>query len=136
MIRIQAEKVDVRVDRNAQTQRDLPIPNIIEIDQNKTIDLESLTKNNKIRNYSHGHKRIETSDPTVKGVLSSRTTIDVPPIHNPNIRTNYASKKFGKKKEEKLKINLSSLNGKAIISEDLLSRPHSLEDKSSKSFQT
>lgn len=107
MIRIQADKVDVRVDRNAQTQRELPIPNFIELEQNKTIDLESLTRNNKIRNYSHGNKRIETSDPLVRGVLSSRTTIDVPPIHNPNIRTNYASKKFGKKKEERLRVNLS-----------------------------
>ncbi len=94
-----------------------------------------MTRNNKIRNYSHGHRRIETSDSSARGILSSRTTIDVPPIHNPNIRTNYASKKYGKKKEEKLKVNLSVLNGKAIISEDLLSRPHSLDEKNSKNFQ-
>lgn len=81
------------------------------------MDIEAITKNNKIRNYSHGHKRIETSEPQIaKAPFTSRTTIDIPQIHNPNIRTNYASKKFGQKKTEKLRVNLSELNGKAIIS--------------------
>ena len=48
--------------------------------------------------------------------LSSRTTIDIPQLHNPNVRTNYANKKFPRRKEEKLKLNFSELHGKAVIS--------------------
>ena len=62
--------------------------------------------------------------------LSSRTTIDIPQLHNPNVRTNYANKKFGKRKEDKLRVNLSQLNGKAVISEDLLARPRSIDQVS------
>ena len=62
MIRIQADKVDVQMEsRAAKTHRERPTHrNLIELDQraNNTIDIETITKNNKIRNYSHGHKRI------------------------------------------------------------------------------
>jgi len=73
--------------------------------------------------YSHGHKRVETIDAQVgRPYLGSRNTIDTAV----NIRSNYVSKKFGEKKKEKLRLNFSELNGKAVISEDLLSRPHSI----------
>ena len=111
MIRIQADKVDLQMDATAKTHRERPSKsNHIELDQNRTLDLDSLTKNNRIRNYSHGHKRMETTDaPLGRPSLSSRTTIDIPQINqnHPNVRTNYANKKFSKKKEDKLKVNFS-----------------------------
>ena len=97
------------MDSTAKTHRERSTNrNMIDLDHraNNTIDLDTITKNNRIRNYSHGHKRIDTAE-LGKPSLSSRTTIDIPQLHNPNVRTNYANKKFSKKKDEKLKVNFS-----------------------------
>lgn len=126
MIRIQAEKAEVPVDAGAKTQRELPISrNILELDQSqKTIDLNSLPKGHKVRNLSHGHRRIETTDiQTERTSNISRATIESPLTINGSIRNNYPSKKLGKIRENRLKVNLSDLHGKALISEDLLNRP-------------
>jgi hypothetical protein len=58
-------------------------------------------------------------------VNHSRATIDSPLSINGNIRSNYVGRKFGRGREDRLKINFSDLHGKALISEDLLGRPHS-----------
>jgi len=100
---------------------------LIQLDRpNQTLDIQGLARNNKIRNYSHGHRRVETTDTNLVGKpsMSARTTIET---SHPNVRANYASKKFARKKEERLRVNLSELNGKALLSEDLLGRPSSIE---------
>jgi hypothetical protein len=51
---------------------------------------------------------------------------------NGNIRSNYVSKRFNKKKDDKMRMNYSELNGKAVIGEDLLFRPPSYEKDSNK----
>ena len=60
MIRIQAEKIEVP-EPSVKTQRELPISrNMIELDQtDRTIDLTSFGKNNKIRGFSQAHRRVE-----------------------------------------------------------------------------
>ena len=51
--------------------------NLMELDdQDKTSEIELMVKNNKMRGYSHGHKRIETFDVNKNRFLSSRATID------------------------------------------------------------
>jgi len=60
MIRIQADKVDLQLDEPSKTHRDLILnKNIIELeDQDKNSEIDLMVRNNKIRGYSHGHKRI------------------------------------------------------------------------------
>ena len=60
MIRIQADKVDLQLDEPSKTQRDMAMNrNNLEFDdQDKNSDIDLTVKNNKIRAYSHGHKRI------------------------------------------------------------------------------
>ena len=60
MIRIQADKVDLQLDEPSKTQRDMAMNrNNLEFDdQDKNSDIDLTVKNNKIRGYSHGHKRI------------------------------------------------------------------------------
>jgi hypothetical protein len=61
MIRIQADKVDLHI--GAKTEREITVLKGGEVEaESKTIDLDAITKNNKIR-VSHGHQRVETSDP-------------------------------------------------------------------------
>lgn len=124
MIRIQADKVDLRME-GSKTQRE-ESRHVFEADPDKPADLETLTRNNKIRGFSHGNKRVETSE-VQRGNLSSRATIDTPLSINGNIRSNYVSKRFTKKKDDKMRMNYSELNGKAVIGEDLLFRPPSHE---------
>jgi hypothetical protein len=115
----------------SQTARELPLARpLIAVEQSgRTVELESIGRSNRIRNYSHGHRRLETSgSPSPKPAPSGHATIDIPQLHNPNVRTNYNSKKFARKHQDKLRFNLSELNGKALISEDLLARPRSIEE--------
>lgn len=60
MIRIQADKVDIQIDEPSKTHRDVILnKNIIELDdQDKNSDTDLMVINNKMRGYSHGHKRI------------------------------------------------------------------------------
>ena len=129
MIRIQADKVAVELPGGIQlhpaskTYREQhnvhlhegPSTNLIQLDRpTQTLDIQGLTRNNRIRNYSHGHRRVETTDPQLgKPTLPARTTIEA---SHPNVRANYANKKFGKKKDERIRVNLSELNGKALLS--------------------
>jgi hypothetical protein len=100
MIRIQADKVDVHLPAAIKTEREITVSKHGEPEtDSKTIDLDAITKNNKIRGLSHGHQRVETTDPqTARLNLSSRATIDTPLTVNGNIRSNYVSKKFPKRK--------------------------------------
>jgi hypothetical protein len=83
-----------------------------------------------MRGLSHGHKRMETAEVhTERAANHSRATIDSPLSINGNIRSNYVNKKFGRGRDDRLRVNLSDLHGKALISEDLLGRPHSFDGK-------
>lgn len=73
--------------------------NLMELDdQDKTSEIELMVKNNKMRGYSHGHKRIETFDVNKNRFLSSRATIDNSMYAHGNIRDHFINKKFTKKR--------------------------------------
>lgn len=117
MIRIQADKADLNAEPSAKTQRELPAKNFIELDQSDKIpDVVQGGRTTKLRGLSHGHKRIETAEVHTERPSHSRATIDSPLSINGNIRSNYVGRKFGKTRDDRLKINFSDLHGKALIS--------------------
>ena len=122
VIRVQQ---DLRLDDHPPTP--LPRGKTIEIgliEQRKTLD--AISKHSQTaRHQSHHPQRDEEEKGGRKS--NSYTTIDNPlSTHTANIRGQFANKKFHRR-ESRIKSNQSELNGKAVISEDLLMRPHSFD---------
>lgn len=136
MIRVQVPKIAIQVgddsdEHHNETSSKMAVKNIDFA--NKTIDLESVTRNNKIRglNSTKKYDLIEASQSTIKH--KNNTKIDF----TQNLKNIYASRKIKSvaehDKAERMKINMTGLlSAEEIEGVKSMRRPHSYDKEINK----